>query len=52
MCIRDRDAGVIGPSLFTMLLVMALVTTLMTSPLLTLFAGRSPNLVDPASSRA
>jgi len=28
------------------------VTTLMTSPLLTLFAGRSPNLVDPASSRA
>jgi Kef-type K+ transport system membrane component KefB len=46
------DAGLIGPSLFTMLLVMALVTTLMTSPLLTLFAGRSPNLVDPASSRA
>jgi len=31
----------IGPSLFTMLLVMALVTTLMASPLLTLFAGRA-----------
>jgi Kef-type K+ transport system membrane component KefB len=46
------DAGLIGPSLFTMLLVMAIVTTVMTSPLLTWFAGRSPNLVDPASSRA
>jgi Kef-type K+ transport system membrane component KefB len=46
------DAGLIGPSLFTMLLVMALVTTVMTGPLLTLFAGRSPKLVDPASSRA
>jgi Kef-type K+ transport system membrane component KefB len=46
------DAGLIGPSLFTMLLVMALVTTVMTSPLLTWFAGRSPGLADPASSRA
>ena len=46
------DAGLIGPSLFTMLLVMALVTTVMTSPLLTWFAGRSPALVDPVSSRA
>ena len=35
------DAGLIGPSLFTMLLVMALVTTVMASPLLTLFAGRT-----------
>jgi len=35
------DAGVIGPELFTMLLVMALATTLMTGPLLTLWAGRS-----------
>ncbi|HJW47702.1 MAG TPA: cation:proton antiporter [Lysobacter sp.] len=33
------DAGVIGPELFTMLLVMALTTTVMTGPLLTLFAG-------------
>jgi Kef-type K+ transport system membrane component KefB len=34
------DAGLIGPELFTMLLVMALVTTAMTGPLMTLFAGR------------
>lgn len=47
------DAGVIGPSLFTMLLVMALVTTVMTNPMLTWFAGRKPDLADePASSRA
>jgi Kef-type K+ transport system membrane component KefB len=38
------DAGVIGPELFTMLLLMALATTLMTGPLLTLFAGRSPKI--------
>lgn len=35
------DAGVIGPPLFTMLLVMAILTTVMTGPLLTLFAGRA-----------
>lgn len=35
------DAGVIGPELFTMLLVMALATTVMTGPLLTLFGGRT-----------
>jgi hypothetical protein len=29
------DAGLIGPELFTMLLVMALVTTAMTGPLMT-----------------
>ncbi|GAB3382287.1 cation:proton antiporter [Lysobacter fragariae] len=34
------DAGVIGPDLFTMLLLMALLTTVMTGPLLTLFSGR------------
>lgn len=33
------DAGLIGPELFTMLLVMAILTTVMTGPLLTLFAG-------------
>jgi Kef-type K+ transport system membrane component KefB len=33
------DAGVIAPPLFTMLLIMALVTTFMTSPLIRLFAG-------------
>ena len=43
------DAGLIGPALFTMLLVMAIVTTVMTGPLLTLFAGRQardPNAAD------
>jgi Kef-type K+ transport system membrane component KefB len=35
------DAGLIGPELFTMLLVMALVTTAMTGPLMTLVLGRS-----------
>jgi Kef-type K+ transport system membrane component KefB len=36
------DIGVIGKDLFTMLMVMAIVTTLMTGPLLTLCAGRKP----------
>ncbi len=31
------DAGLIGKQAFTMLLVMAIVTTMMTGPLLTLF---------------
>jgi len=35
------DAGVIGRDLFTMLMVMAILTTFMTGPLLTLFAGRA-----------
>ena len=34
------DAGVIGPSMFTMLLIMALVTTAMTGPLLSLILRR------------
>jgi Kef-type K+ transport system membrane component KefB len=34
------DIGVIGNDLFTMLMVMAIVTTLMAGPLLTLCAGR------------
>ncbi len=34
------DAGLIGPELFTMLLVMAILTTVMTGPLVTLFVGR------------
>ncbi len=33
------DAGLIGPELFTILLIMALVTTAMTTPLMTLFSG-------------
>ena len=36
------DAGIIGPALFTMLLAMAILTTLMTGPLLALFARRAP----------
>jgi Kef-type K+ transport system membrane component KefB len=35
------DIGVIGRELFTMLLVMAILTTVMTGPLLTLFGGRN-----------
>jgi Kef-type K+ transport system membrane component KefB len=34
------DAGLIGPELFTMLLVMAILTTVMTGPLLSLFGSR------------
>ena len=44
------DAGVIGPELFTLLLVMALATTLMTGPLLTVFAGRAGT--EPATDDA
>lgn len=40
------DAGIIGPEIFTMLMIMAIVTTVMTSPLLTLFGGR----VGPAAA--
>jgi len=46
------DAGLIGPDLFTMLLVMALVTTAMTGPLMTLVAGRVPSLVEGADADA
>lgn len=34
------DIGVIGPEIFTMLMVMAIGTTLMTTPLLIAFSGR------------
>ncbi|NZA28637.1 cation:proton antiporter [Luteimonas sp. SJ-92] len=45
------DAGIIGPQAFTMLLVMAIATTVMTGPLLSLFAGRTPRGVHlPVSS--
>jgi Kef-type K+ transport system membrane component KefB len=40
------DAGLIGPSLFTMLLVMAILTTVMTGPLVTLFVGRQRKVAD------
>jgi Kef-type K+ transport system membrane component KefB len=43
------DAGLIGAELFTMLLVMALLTTAMTGPLMTLIAGRTRR--DPDTAR-
>lgn len=46
------DAGLIGPSLFTMLLVMAILTTVMTGPLVTLFAGRQRSTQPDASPLA
>jgi Kef-type K+ transport system membrane component KefB len=42
------DAGLIGPPLFTMLLMMAILTTLMTGPLLGLLAGRAQATGDQA----
>jgi len=43
------DAGVIGFEIFTMLMVMAIVTTLMTSPLLSLFTRRTASEVAAAT---
>src|SRR5690606_35866768 len=37
-------AGVIGPSLFTMLLVLAILTTVMVGPMLALFSPREPRV--------
>lgn len=42
------DAGVIGKDLFTMLMVMAILTTFMTGPLLTLFTGRGDSQIGDA----
>jgi len=36
------DAGLIGPEMFTLLLLLAITTTLMTGPLLALFGWRTP----------
>jgi Kef-type K+ transport system membrane component KefB len=36
------DLGIIGPKLFTMLVIMALVTTVMTVPALNLLGLRAP----------
>lgn len=44
------DAGLVGPELFTMLFAMAIVTTLMTAPLLALWARRSQDTT-PARDR-
>jgi Kef-type K+ transport system membrane component KefB len=43
------DLGVITPRLFVMLVIMALVTTLMTSPILHLLLRRHPWAVEPES---
>ena len=42
------DAGLIGREMFTMLLLMALVTTAMTTPMISLFAGRRAGASLPA----
>ncbi len=44
------DASVIGPEVFTMLMIMAIVTTVMTTPLMNLFAGRAPIAPSPAAA--
>jgi Kef-type K+ transport system membrane component KefB len=47
------DVGLIGPELFTMLLVMALATTAMTGPLINLVMGRArPSTEAEAQARA
>jgi Kef-type K+ transport system membrane component KefB len=46
------DAGIIGKPLFTMLMVMAIVTTLMTGPLLSWFAGRDAAGAGAAPARS
>jgi Kef-type K+ transport system membrane component KefB len=46
------DVGLIGPELFTMLLVMALATTAMTGPLMTLCLGRKTKPVADVTAPA
>jgi len=47
------DLGILSPRIFTMLVIMALVTTMMTGPLLSLFGAKQPALdVLPAPSRS
>ena len=45
------DAGLIGKPLFTMLLVMAIVTTVMTGPLLNMFKRSRRDCADPTCDR-
>ncbi|MBO0925492.1 cation:proton antiporter [Cellulomonas sp. zg-ZUI199] len=45
------EAGIVGPALFTVLVLVALVTTVMTSPLLSWVERRHP-LVEPAPAAA
>jgi Kef-type K+ transport system membrane component KefB len=45
------DLGILPPRIFTMMVIMALATTMLTGPLLTLFGERQPipeGLPDPA----
>lgn len=44
------DLGILSPRIFTMLVIMAVVTTLMTGPLLTLFSQRLPTPLPPPQS--
>ena len=47
------DLGILSPRIFTMLVTMALVTTVLTGPLLTLFAARKAVTADlPEPTRA
>lgn len=47
------DLGILSPRIFTMLVIMALVTTMMTGPLLTLFGAKQTVSADlPAPTRA
>ena len=46
------DVGVIGPEIFTMLMIMAIVTTLMTTPLLNLFSSRKTSANPPMNTAA
>lgn len=47
------DLGILSPRIFTMLVIMAIITTMMTGPLLTLFGGRQTELdQDHEASRA
>ncbi len=45
------DMGILSQRIFTMLVIMALVTTIMTGPLLTLFAKRERRPVRSADSQ-
>jgi Kef-type K+ transport system membrane component KefB len=46
------DAGVIGKEIFTMLMVMAILTTIMTTPLLSLFVRCTRAAASPGSAPA
>ena len=46
------DAGLIGPEMFTLLLVLAIATTLMTGPLLALCGWRASPVEADAGSGA